>query len=375
MLRMLEDIARNRMPSVADLLQRAADAKPGTELASNGAQNQPPNPGSATASGQGQESTSGGDSKSAQNQAANGQGKMGVPADSLSAPVLASGPSSPAGGGPQNGKAPGAKPKQPDPSIALKESTMFQPKPGDPQPPGGAGAASLKLPGNTLAMPPKKFRQPATAAGPAASSLDQGIEEQQDLLAEFAKVADQLNEILASLESSTFVKRFKSASRKQTQLAGDLGEKALDGFGVARADPGRALQNLSTATSDDELPVEPKPTPAGNPEPGSAAVREDSGIPFVTTFAPIASEKAKTESEVVEVILSDLEAYFQRKADLHVKNVIGEMKETRVVHELARVGERAADNYSGNAMHAAELWADTMDRWAEEMVAVGKAFC
>ena len=368
MLRNLEDIAQNRMPSVADLLNQAADA----ETASGGAQNQPPSPG--------QEPGKGGESQANQNPTAEGKGKAGDPAESPSAPVLTAGPSSPQGGAPKEGEKPDAKPEPSDPSIALNESTMFKPEqePGEPQPPGKASPASLKLPSNSLAMPPKKFRQPAQQS-PAGDSLDQGIDEQRDLLAEFAKISDQLNEILASLESSTFVKRFKAASREQTQLAGNLGVKALDGFGIARHDPSQSLQKLPApgAAPEKDPRKEPEQDPEAEPEaePEALAIREDPEVPFVTMFAPVASNKARDESDVVAVILSDLEAYFQRKADLHVRKVIGEMKDTKVVQELDRVGERAEDNYSGNAIHAAELWADTMDRWAEEMVAVGKAFC
>ena len=247
---------------------------------------------------------------------------------------------------------------------------MFKPEPGsdEPQPEAPPSGALLKLPTVQMAAPPKKFKQPPQPC-PAGTKLDEGIEEQKDLLAEFAKISDQLNEILASLEASTFVKRFKAASRHQTQLAGDLGVKSLEGFGIDR--------EAGTEAPKPEQKPEPTPKKRANPKKAELAVKEETEpeLPFVTVFAPIASNKAKTESDVVQVILSDLEAYFQRKADLHVKNVIGEMKDTRVVQELDRVGSRAADNYSGNAIHAAELWADTMDRWGEEMVAVGKAFC
>ncbi len=378
MLRMLEEIAQERMPSVAGLLKEAADAGPGGDPAGAGTPAGTPNAGSPAAPDDGQATSQGGESQTAQEQPANGQGQSGAPADSISAPTLSVGPSPPRAGGPQDGEAPESPPKKSDPSLALKESSMFKPKAGDPQPPGGAGAARLGLPGNTLAKPPMKFRQPAPAAGPAAASLDQGLDEQRDLLAEFAKVADQLNEILISLESSTFVKRFKAASRRQTQMAAQLGERSLQGFGRARVNPNKSLRKLiAAAPPAGEGPAGPDHNPPPDVPPGPPAVadRDDQAVPFVTTYAPTASRKAHKESEVVRVIFADLEAYFQRRADLHVKKVLEEMRATRVVRELARVGDQAADNYSGNAIHAAELWADTMDRWAEEMVSIGKAFC
>ena len=84
--------------------------------------------------------------------------------------------------------------------------------------------------------------------------------------------------------------------------------------------------------------------------------------------------QGKDQSDVVKIIQSDLEAYFQRKPVGYFKKVLGEMKKTRVVQELNRVGERAADNFSGNAIHGAEFWADTLDRWAEEMVKAASGF-
>jgi hypothetical protein len=44
---------------------------------------------------------------------------------------------------------------------------------------------------------------------PARQNLDEAINKQQDLLAEFEKIADELNRILANLEGSTLVKRLK----------------------------------------------------------------------------------------------------------------------------------------------------------------------
>ncbi|MDB6070055.1 MAG: hypothetical protein JWL81_1226, partial [Verrucomicrobiales bacterium] len=233
----------------------------------------------------------------------------------------------------------------------------------------------------------------------------------------------------------TFVKRFKAASREQTQLASGLSQKTLDAFGIVRSAGGTALENaavaptefekalgavvvkstapsvpamladLTTAAATAAAPApavaaaekparepaatEPKKPimlaevktpaapPVSAPAEGPKAAKPADAAPvkemhFVTTFAPEAFRKAKEQSTQVKVIQSDLEAYFQRKPDQHFKKVLAEMKQAKVVQELGRVGERAADNLSGSAVHAAELWADTMDRWAEEMVAAGK---
>lgn len=273
-------------------------------------------------------------------------------------------PGAPSGGPPP---ADGATPK-PAPVLALNESSMLKKGENAPPPPGGAGSGKLGLPTNSLAPPPSDD-PPPPASSSAQASLDDGIDEQQKLLEEFAKVSDQLGEILASLEASTFVKRFKAASRHQMTLASELSQRTLDAFGVSRETPNSVSLEAVTGIDAENAP---EPEPAPEPE---LALDSDPGATFVTTYAPIASRTARDESQVVKYILTDMQAYYQRRQDFHFKKVINEMKETRVVQELARVGDRAEDNYNGNAIHAAELWADTMDRWAEEMVAVGKAFC
>jgi hypothetical protein len=158
---------------------------------------------------------------------------------------------------------------------------------------------------------------------PAQEKLENAVVEQKDLLAEFAKVSDQLSEILASLEASSFVKRFKAASRQQMAIASNINQKTLDAFGIERAE--------------------------------------------VKAAEPIA-KNAKEQSEVVRVIQSDLDAYFQRKQDARFKTILEQMKKMEVVRALARGGEKVAINLSGQSLSGSEFWADTLDRWAEELV-------
>ena len=69
------------------------------------------------------------------------------------------------------------------------------------------------------------------------------------------------------------------------------------------------------------------------------------------------------------MIQSDLDAYFQRKQDARFKAILDEMKKTEIVRALAGDGDKVSINLSGQAMTGSEFWADTLDRWAEEMVA------
>lgn len=411
MLKSLQDIAANRMPNVADLLKQSADAKAGAMTAQAGkpsqgkpaAEGKPGDPSVAQPAGQP------GEGKPSDATAQNGnspkdgkpsEGKAGAPQDSKSAPSIAEGPQSPSAPKPTDpAKSPGEAPEK-APSIRLTESTMNKPDAPDPnakpeaaKPPG---PGKLGLPSNSLAAAPgqKKPEEEPPAESPAQDNLDKGVTSQKELLAEFAKVSDQLTEILASLEASTFIKRLKAASREQTQLASGISQRTLDAFGIVREPAAPAKPEAASASKPDKVAAvrmvgdgaavrgagrirvvgdgmlngdaNPKEKAPDKKQPVSEAH-------FVTAFAPEAFQKAKAQSTEVKVIQSDLEAYFQRKPDQHFKKVIAEMKETKVVQELDRVGERAADNFSGSAVHAAEFWADTMDRWAEEMVGAGKS--
>lgn len=278
MLKSLQDIASKKMPSVADLLKQSAGAK-----------------------------------------------------SKPSAPQLANGEPSPKSV--SQGKPSQEAPKKPNmPSITDREGSMSKPveakndpnaKPAPPKP------STLKLPTTQLAAaPPKEGKkdevQPQT---PAQQKMDEAIEEQELLLAEFAKVSDELAAVLASLEASTFVKRLKKASRDQMVAAKDLNTKTLSAFGLEKQ-----------------------------------PVKEAASI----------AEHEKGQSETVRIIQSDLEAYYARKPEMHFKTVIGQMKDTQVVKALHTLGDQAAVNLSGSSMAGAEFWADTLDRWAEEMVAASE---
>ena len=366
MLQSLRDIAANRMPSVSDLLKQSADAKAGSKLAQSG-QGKP-----------GEETTPGEPGKPSDpgNNAESKPGSPGKPSDGKSAPQLALGSPPPGAPGEAKPADPNAKPQPPVPSIKITESTMNKPepkeggKPGAPKPPG---KSKFGLPSNSLAAAPgaKSEPKPEAPESTAQEALQKGVEEQRDLLAEFAKVSDKLGEILASLEASTFVKRLKAASREQTQLASGISQKTLDAFGIVREGE---HGSIAIATEEPKAPsiVDEDAEEIEIEEPAVAKSSEPTPESFVTTYAPEAKRLAKGQSALVKIIQSDLEAYSQRKPDQHFKNVLSEMKKSRIVKSLDEVGDRAVTNLSGNAIHGAEYWADTLDRWAEEMVKAGK---
>src|SRR5206468_8419850 len=144
-------------------------------------------------------------------------------------------------------------PKPPAPQLVDRESSQ-QPPPKDSPPDEAPGKAKssqprLGLPVTTVvsASPAK----PSDAPTPAAASLDAAVKAQQDLLAEFDRIADELNQLLANLEGSTLVKRLKAASRKQYTIAGKITEQVGGAFGKTTKNADAAQQVMKQLSSEE----------------------------------------------------------------------------------------------------------------------------
>ncbi|TWU26010.1 hypothetical protein [Bythopirellula polymerisocia] len=277
MLTILEDIAANRMPSVADLLGDAAKS----QIAS----------------------------------------------------TAVSGPSSPqagisrtAGGGPSGEQKPSDKKTAAVPRVTDMESSQH-PANDKEQTAGGKkkpSSPSLRLPVTTL-LGKGDGKKPSDA--PANEQVDEAVRQQRDLLAEFEKVANELNTVLANLEGSTLVKRLKAASREQYKIAGGISDEIEEGFGVPQtsltAPVKKSLTNL--ATKEDE-----------------------SGFK-------------------VSLIMDDLQAYFERRRMVRFKTVLDDMREEDVLGNLRRLADEIPAE-RGMSIAQCEYWSDVMDRWAEDLV-------
>lgn len=288
-LKQLREMADHRMPSVADLLTEAAQAKSA------------PKPGSAQKPSD--QSKTGPTAGNNQNQQPN-----------------APGPQEQVEGEPVE-KAPGItdvesgfnKPNEPDPNT----------KPKSKRPSSG----KLGLPSTVLNGGPKPEPKEEVEEEPQ-EQVDQAVELQANLIDDFNKIRDDLQAILDDLENSTFVKRLKAASRRQMEIAKSLNHTLFKGFGIKTGD---------LAEAD------------------------------VMRLATIA-ESETAQSQNVWTIQSDLEACFGRKRDEKYQRILEEMKELEPVSSLNELGERVRENLSGESIVRAEFWADTLDRWAEEMV-------
>jgi hypothetical protein len=278
MLQILNDIAANRMPSVAELLKDASQAP-------------------RVAAKQGKTGPMAGQSRSN----AAGAGKPEDPKEAqknAAVPRIVDGESS----------------QQPpaDPSKANEQQAGG--KPSNP---------TLRLPVTTVMGQGK----PANGNKPANETVEQAVTEQRDLLAEFEKIAAELNTILGNLEGSTLVKRLKAASREQYNVAGKIDEVIGESFG-------KSPSYVETGVK--------------------------------ATFTGL-TEKEEQAVSTVSYIMDDMAAYFERRRLVQFKTVLDDMRKQDVLGSLR---ELAGDipREQGLSISQAEYWSDVMDRWAEDLV-------
>ena len=274
MLQILKDISANRMPNVADLLKQSSQAPTAVAAAPS---------------------------------------KSGPMAGQVRNNVAAA-----------NAKPGDNKPKPPVPQVVDSESTHQQASKDGGEPQEGKKSNSnprLTLPVTTIADPNAKSKP-----CPAGEKLEEAVAAQQDLLAEFEKIADELNRVLANLEGSTLVKRLKAASRKQYTIAGKIAEQISAAFG----------------------------------QPGNVTGKEH------LAFRDVAEAEVKS-SQDLSIIMDDMQGYFERRRFQRFKTVLDEMREEDVVGSLRQLGDDVRVE-TGLSMAQAEFWSDTFDRWADNLV-------
>ena len=276
-LQSLKDIADKRMPTVADLLSKAANApSEQTEVGPQAGQNK---------------------------SSSNADGSQQASSPDSNKPV--------------------------SPSVTDTESSLAnnsQNSSGNQ--PSSSSKPVLGLPSTTVPGT-QEGEQPETSEPQSAGTqLDNAIDEQDRLLEEFAKVADELNQILMNLEGSTFVKRLKAASRKQMSVAGELDAGLLDSFGSNAPDLSEKRTYVAASIAETET----------------------------------------SESKKIQIIHEDLEAFYERVREDSFLKIIDQMSEFGVVRAVHKIGESVKDsNHSGQSIAAAEFWADKLDLWADDL--------
>ena len=213
------------------------------------------------------------------------------------------------------------------PKLVDVESTLSSP-------PSGAAASSPSPGGPTrlgLAATTVLGDSAQEAAAPAVepavpTSLDQAVEQQQQLLEEFELVADQLSELLANLEGSTLVKRLKAASRSQMRIATAIAAQLQGTFAAASldSDRGDVLTQLAT--------------------------EQVAGL------------------RTVSLVMDDMQAYVQRRPQAQVHAVLADMRHADVLGGLRELAETIPQQ-QGLALSDSEYWSDALDHWAQALVA------
>lgn len=305
MLQTLNDISANRMPSVSDLLAKASAE---SQLARG-------------------DNASEGSKSNNEGQGKPGDSSQAKPTGPMAGKQRSSGGSP---GKPPEEQVPSDKP--PLPSISDRESSLAgpdEPKPDESDPlKKKFNGSRLSLPNTTLAGPAKagnKQEEKPEEDEDDASTMDKALYEQEEILAEFEKISDELNTLLANLEGSTLVKRLKAASREQNQIAERIGSTVDGLFG----------QNAVPEKNRD----------------------------LVTDLAGI--EHAGSQN--VSYIMDDMQSYFERRRMNQFKLVLDDMRESEVVTALRTIGDDLPKE-PGMSIAQAEFWADSLDRWAEDLV-------
>ncbi len=158
----------------------------------------------------------------------------------------------------------------------------------------------------------------------AEELVSEAVEVQEELLDAFAALSDEMKKLLVGFENSTFVKRLKAASRKQIDIASDLNN--LDSFGLSdRGTDNRKARNRI-------------------------------------------AELESAESKKVTSIIQDMAAYADRRPNANYLRVLAEMEDASISNQMRDLVRAISRNFVGQSTIEAEYWADTLDRWAEQLV-------
>ena len=317
-LKKLEEIAGQRMPSVAELLAQAADA-PGQRSGQQetGASSQ--QEGSSPATGDQQSAA---DSHLEQVERYGPENKK--PPEGLD--EIPEDPNTQdAGVNVDRSKQPYGKPSyapaNPTPLVADVESGFNE---SEKARQGVQVVGGLGIPTTTLRGSGRNDNEEETSASQTSELVIQAVKEQQALLDAFADLASEMNKLLTGFENSTFVKRLKAASRRQIDIATDL--NSLDGFGLE----GGAVENSSDLNR--------------------------------------LAEQEVTESEITTTLLQDMAAYADRQPSEGFSRVLAEVQDAALPNQMRDIAEAITSNFVGESTIDAEFWADTLDRWAEQLV-------
>jgi hypothetical protein len=221
-------------------------------------------------------------------------------------------------------------PTQPTPQVVDKEDSNYKAEgqgesPEKKEPGDGGGSGKLGLPTTTVGNVPKKPGDGSAKKQSQKQLLDAAVEKQRQLIEDFAKISQQLADVMARLEGTTFVKRLKAAARSELKVGEGLASVVSAAFGKSvKAEP--YLRQVDAVAK-------------GNDEVGKK----------------------------LSAVMDDLDAYSERRPQPAIRTVLEEMKDLDVLGSLRQLTDDMKQE-SGLSIAQTEFWSDTLDRWADELV-------
>jgi hypothetical protein len=343
----LKEMAESRMPGVGELLQDAAEASKG-DGASDGKPGEGKPGEGKPGEGKPGEGKPGegkpGEGKPGEGKPGEGKPGEGKPGEGKNAkPGESAGPSAQEppdivgeqrGGGskPEGAGQPEESPLPPTPQVVDSEASDYQPdeqgETPDKEGAAGGGAGKLGLPKTTVGNLPQKPGGGSAEKKAQKKMLDEAVEKQRQLIEDFAKISQQLSDVMSRLEGTTFVKRLKAAARSELKVGEGLASVVSQAFGK----PAKQV-------ASDPLRRQVDAAAKGNDEVG----------------------------QKLSAVMDDLDAYSERRPLPALRTVLDEMKELDLLGSLRQLTDEMKRE-AGTSIAQTEFWSDTLDRWADELV-------
>jgi hypothetical protein len=220
-------------------------------------------------------------------------------------------------------------PSPPTPQVVDKEDSHYQ-EDGPQESPdkkadGGGGGDTLGLPTTTVGNVPKQSGGGSGKNKAQKKLLAEAVEKQRQLIEDFAKISQQLADVMTRLEGTTFVKRLKAAARSELKVGEGLASIVSNTFGKSAKAESHLRQVDAVAKGNDEV------------------------------------------GKKLSTVMDDLDAYSERRPQRALRTVLEEMKELDVLGSLRQLTDDMRQE-SGLSIAQTEFWSDTLDRWADELV-------
>jgi len=220
----------------------------------------------------------------------------------------------------------------PTPQVVDSEASNYQPdeqgETPDKKDAAGGGAGKLGLPKTTVGNLPQKPGGGSAEKKAQKKLLDEAVEKQRQLIEDFAKISQQLSDVMSRLEGTTFVKRLKAAARSELKVGEGLASVVSQAFGK----PAKQVES-------DPLRRQVDASAKGNDEVG----------------------------QKLSAVMDDLDAYSERRPLPALRTVLDEMKELDLLGSLRQLTDDMKRE-AGTSIAQTEFWSDTLDRCADELV-------